>query len=185
VREPKRQDSTSGRCIAYSSNNPSLSATVRVLCARQKAQAQACNRLCCGARDRRNRTLMLSSRHTPGHTPKRICFLVTDHTRADEPWFVRTGHPLDGWRCRWTELAEDAASGARTLFEGATRPHRELAGCIFRFLEKCEPPHIETFFLRRFFQPEAGADNARRGSKRIPLGLGDFPPAPMMSARRN
>jgi hydroxyacylglutathione hydrolase len=27
--------------------------------------------------------------HTPGHTPEHICLLVSDRTRADEPWFVR------------------------------------------------------------------------------------------------
>jgi glyoxylase-like metal-dependent hydrolase (beta-lactamase superfamily II) len=32
--------------------------------------------------------------HTPGHTPEHACFLVTDHTRADEPWFVLTGDSL-------------------------------------------------------------------------------------------
>lgn len=30
--------------------------------------------------------------HTPGHTPEHICLLVSDRTRADEPWFVRTVH---------------------------------------------------------------------------------------------
>jgi glyoxylase-like metal-dependent hydrolase (beta-lactamase superfamily II)/rhodanese-related sulfurtransferase len=29
--------------------------------------------------------------HTPGHTPDSICVLVTDHERADEPWFILTG----------------------------------------------------------------------------------------------
>jgi glyoxylase-like metal-dependent hydrolase (beta-lactamase superfamily II)/rhodanese-related sulfurtransferase len=32
--------------------------------------------------------------HTPGHTPDSICLLVTDHARADEPWFVLTGDTL-------------------------------------------------------------------------------------------
>lgn len=32
--------------------------------------------------------------HTPGHTPEHVCFLVTDHGRADEPWFVLTGDSL-------------------------------------------------------------------------------------------
>jgi glyoxylase-like metal-dependent hydrolase (beta-lactamase superfamily II) len=32
--------------------------------------------------------------HTPGHTPEHVCLLVTDRTRADEPWFVLTGHTL-------------------------------------------------------------------------------------------
>ena len=32
--------------------------------------------------------------NTPGHTPEHICPLVADRTRADEPWFVLTGHTL-------------------------------------------------------------------------------------------
>ena len=32
--------------------------------------------------------------HTPGHTPDSICLLVTDRTRAQEPWFVLTGDTL-------------------------------------------------------------------------------------------
>jgi len=54
--------------------------------------------------------------HTPGHTPEHVCLLVTDRTRADEPWFVLTGHTLMVGDVGRTELAGDAASGARTLF---------------------------------------------------------------------
>src|SRR5262245_30732775 len=32
--------------------------------------------------------------HTPGHTPDSVCLLVTDRTRAQEPWFVLTGDTL-------------------------------------------------------------------------------------------
>jgi glyoxylase-like metal-dependent hydrolase (beta-lactamase superfamily II) len=32
--------------------------------------------------------------HTPGHTPEHCAFLVGDHARADEPWFVLTGDSL-------------------------------------------------------------------------------------------
>lgn len=32
--------------------------------------------------------------HTPGHTPKSICLLVTDKTRGPEPWFLLTGDTL-------------------------------------------------------------------------------------------
>ncbi|HVS06087.1 MAG TPA: MBL fold metallo-hydrolase [Candidatus Dormibacteraeota bacterium] len=39
-------------------------------------------------------TLELQVIHTPGHTPEHVCLLVTDHIRADEPWFVLTGDSL-------------------------------------------------------------------------------------------
>src|SRR5215510_11001336 len=32
--------------------------------------------------------LSLQVLHTPGHTPEHVCLLVTDGTRANEPWFV-------------------------------------------------------------------------------------------------
>jgi glyoxylase-like metal-dependent hydrolase (beta-lactamase superfamily II) len=32
--------------------------------------------------------------HTPGHTPDSVSLLVTDRTRAPEPWFVLTGDTL-------------------------------------------------------------------------------------------
>jgi len=32
--------------------------------------------------------------HTPGHTPESLSLLVTDRTRADEPWMVLTGDTL-------------------------------------------------------------------------------------------
>lgn len=59
--------------------------------------------------------------HTPGHTPEHVCLMVTDRTRVDEPWFILTGHTLMVGDVGRTELAEDAASGARTLFKSLQR----------------------------------------------------------------
>ena len=59
--------------------------------------------------------------HTPGHTPEHICLLVRDRTRSDEPWFVLTGHTLMVGDVGRTELATDAAAGARTLFASLER----------------------------------------------------------------
>jgi len=59
--------------------------------------------------------------HTPGHTPEHISLLVTDRTRADEPWFALTGHTLMVGDLGRTELATSAADGARALFRSVQR----------------------------------------------------------------
>ena len=59
--------------------------------------------------------------HTPGHTPEHICLLVTDRTRAEEPWFVLTGHTLMVGDLGRTELATSAETGARDLYRSARR----------------------------------------------------------------
>ena len=59
--------------------------------------------------------------HTPGHTPEHICLLVTDRTRASEPWFAFTGHTLMVGDLGRTELAASAEDGARTLYRSIER----------------------------------------------------------------
>jgi hydroxyacylglutathione hydrolase len=59
--------------------------------------------------------------HTPGHTPEHICVLVSDRTRADEPWFVMTGHTLMVGDLGRTELAVSAERGAKDLFRSVSR----------------------------------------------------------------
>jgi hydroxyacylglutathione hydrolase len=59
--------------------------------------------------------------HTPGHTPEHVCLLVTDRTRAEEPWLVLTGHTLMVGDVGRTELATDAERGARMLFRSLSR----------------------------------------------------------------
>jgi glyoxylase-like metal-dependent hydrolase (beta-lactamase superfamily II) len=59
--------------------------------------------------------------HVPGHTPEHICLLVTDRTRAQEPWFVMTGHTLMVGDVGRTELASDVEAGARDLFRSLAR----------------------------------------------------------------
>jgi len=59
--------------------------------------------------------------HLPGHTPEHLGLLVTDRTRAPEPWFVFTGHTLMVGDMGRTELASSAVEGARALFDSARR----------------------------------------------------------------
>jgi glyoxylase-like metal-dependent hydrolase (beta-lactamase superfamily II) len=59
--------------------------------------------------------------HTPGHTPEHVSLLVTDRTRAPEPWFVLTGHTLMVGDVGRTELAAAAEDGARAMFRSLGR----------------------------------------------------------------
>ena len=59
--------------------------------------------------------------HTPGHTPEHVSLLVTDRTRAQEPWFAFTGHTLMVGDVGRTELAASAEEGARVLFQSLQR----------------------------------------------------------------
>jgi glyoxylase-like metal-dependent hydrolase (beta-lactamase superfamily II) len=65
--------------------------------------------------------VVLDVLHTPGHTPEHLSLLVTDRTRAPEPWILLSGHTLMVGDVGRTELASDAASGARTLFASLAR----------------------------------------------------------------
>jgi glyoxylase-like metal-dependent hydrolase (beta-lactamase superfamily II) len=65
--------------------------------------------------------VVLKVLHTPGHTPEHICLLVTDRTRAQEPWFVVTGHTLMVGDLGRTELAVSAEEGAKDLFRSIAR----------------------------------------------------------------
>jgi len=38
--------------------------------------------------------VVIRALHTPGHTPKSMSLLVSDHTRSKDPWFVLTGETL-------------------------------------------------------------------------------------------
>ena len=53
--------------------------------------------------------------------PSTFRLLVTDRTRADEPWFVLTGHTLMVGDLGRTELATSAEEGARALFRSVQR----------------------------------------------------------------
>jgi len=62
---------------------------------------------------------------TPGHAPAHHAYLVTDHTRSDEPWFVLTGDAL---------LVGDA--GRPDLHAHGERTAEEMARALYRSLRQ-------------------------------------------------
>jgi hydroxyacylglutathione hydrolase len=59
--------------------------------------------------------------HTPGHRPEHCCFVVTDRSRADEPWLVLTGDSLFVGDTARPDLAVEAREGAEGLFASLER----------------------------------------------------------------
>jgi glyoxylase-like metal-dependent hydrolase (beta-lactamase superfamily II)/rhodanese-related sulfurtransferase len=55
--------------------------------------------------------------HTPGHRPEHTAFVLTDHARGPEAWAVLTGDSLFVSDVARPDLAVEAESGARDLFE--------------------------------------------------------------------
>jgi glyoxylase-like metal-dependent hydrolase (beta-lactamase superfamily II) len=68
--------------------------------------------------------------HTPGHTPESVSLMVTDRTRADEPWLVLTGDTL---------FVGDV--GRPDL--GGTEAGRQLHASLRRLLAL--PDHVEVY----------------------------------------
>jgi glyoxylase-like metal-dependent hydrolase (beta-lactamase superfamily II) len=73
--------------------------------------------------------------HTPGHTPDSVCLLVTDRTRAQEPWFVLTGDTLFSGGVGRPDLV-----GAGTEARQAEQLYDSLFGKLLTL-----PDHIEVF----------------------------------------
>lgn len=55
--------------------------------------------------------------HTPGHTPESTCYVVTDHRRGAEPWFVLTGDTLFVGAVGRPDLPGRARENAAELYD--------------------------------------------------------------------
>jgi hydroxyacylglutathione hydrolase len=73
--------------------------------------------------------------HTPGHTPDSVSLLVTDRTRAQEPWFVLTGDTLFSGGVGRPDLL--GAGQERTLAE---QLYDSIRGRLLAL-----PDHVEVF----------------------------------------
>jgi glyoxylase-like metal-dependent hydrolase (beta-lactamase superfamily II) len=73
--------------------------------------------------------------HTPGHTPEGVSLLVTDLTRAPEPWFILTGDTLFSGGVGRPDLLGD---GAETTL--ASQLYDSLYGKLLAL-----PDHVEVY----------------------------------------
>ena len=73
--------------------------------------------------------------HTPGHTPDGVSILVTDRTRAREPWFVLTGDTLFAGGVGRPDLL---GQGAETAL--AEQLYESLYGKLLKL-----PDHLEVY----------------------------------------
>lgn len=134
--------------------------------------------------------------HTPGHTPEGMSIVVSDHTRAREPWFVLTGDTLFAGGVGRPDLLGD---GAETRL--AEQLWDSLHGVLLKLPDHVEvyPAHFggsacgkglsgkpaTTIGFERRFNP---ALQARSREEFVQVVLADLPPQPPAFAenrRRN
>ena len=84
--------------------------------------------------------ITLRARHTPGHTPEHLVFLVTDGAFADEPGYLLSGDFVFAGDLGRPDLLDEAAGGVDTRFGGAKQLFSSLKTV---FLE--HPDHVQVF----------------------------------------
>ena len=70
--------------------------------------------------------ITVQARHTPGHTPEHLAFLVTDGAFGDEPGYMLSGDFVFSGDLGRPDLLDEAAGGTDTRFEGARQLYRSL-----------------------------------------------------------
>jgi hydroxyacylglutathione hydrolase len=75
--------------------------------------------------------------HTPGHRPEHCCLVVSDRTRADEPWFVLSGDALFVGDSGRPDLAVAGDEGAAALYRSLHERLGALDGGVELF-----PGHV-------------------------------------------
>jgi len=84
--------------------------------------------------------ITVRARHTPGHTPEHLAFLVTDGAFSDEPGYMLSGDFVFAGDLGRPDLLDEAAGGVDTRFEGARQLFRSLQD-VFLAL----PDHVQVY----------------------------------------
>ena len=77
-------------------------------------------------RDHHRGTSPSRARHTPGHTPEHLSFLVTDGAFSDQPGYLLSGDFVFSGDLGRPDLLDEAAGGVNTRFGGAHQLYESL-----------------------------------------------------------
>lgn len=84
--------------------------------------------------------ITIQARHTPGHTPEHLAFLITDGAFAEEPGYLISGDFVFSGDLGRPDLLDEAAGGVDTRFLGAKQLYTSLRE-VFLTL----PDHVQVF----------------------------------------
>lgn len=84
--------------------------------------------------------ITVQARHTPGHTPEHLIFLITDGAFADEPGYMISGDFVFAGDLGRPDLLDEAAGGVDTRFEGARQLFKSLQKVLLPL-----PDHLQVY----------------------------------------
>ncbi|KAB1643141.1 MBL fold metallo-hydrolase [Gulosibacter chungangensis] len=84
--------------------------------------------------------LSVEARHTPGHTPEHLAFLVTDGAFSDEPGYLISGDFVFAGDLGRPDLLDEAAGGIDTRFVGAKQLFASLRDFFLQL-----PDHVQVY----------------------------------------
>ncbi|WP_220486274.1 MBL fold metallo-hydrolase [Tessaracoccus sp. MC1865] len=84
--------------------------------------------------------ITIEARHTPGHTPEHLSFLVTDGAFASDPGYLLSGDFVFSGDLGRPDLLDEAAGGVDTRFGGARQLFASLKNVFLQL-----PDHVQVY----------------------------------------
>ena len=84
--------------------------------------------------------IRIEARHTPGHTPEHLAFLVTDTKFADEPGYLFSGDFTFAGDLGRPDLLDEAAGGDNTRFAAAQHMYTSLQNVLLELAD-----HVQVY----------------------------------------
>lgn len=84
--------------------------------------------------------ITVTARHTPGHTPEHLSFLITDGAYSSEPGYMLSGDFVFAGDLGRPDLLDEAAGGVDTRFAGASQLFKSLQEVFLQL-----PDHVQVY----------------------------------------